>query len=103
MSKKKNPGTGCTARSDCGDPKGSQPNTEIIPQTKRPVKANWLRDYRARRNLSAGEIVELVRPLCPGFDRTLLTKCEHPERYGIQLSPRVINRLKHLEEEDRNE
>ncbi len=97
MRDKKSPGTGTTARSNRGGSCEPHHSTEMIPQARRPVKANWLRDYRARCDLSAGEIVELIRSLCPGFDRTLLTKCSDPERYGVQLSRRVINQLKRME------
>ena len=68
---------------------------EMIPQAKKTVKrANWLKDFHVRKGLKAGEIVEAIRPLCSGFDKTLLTKCENPDRYGIQLSQKAMNALK---------
>ena len=36
-------------------------------------------------NIPKSEIVEAVRTLYPGFDKTLLSKCENGYRYGIQL------------------
>lgn len=71
---------------------------EMITQAKKTVKrANWLKEFHVRSGLTSAEIVELIRHLCPGFDRSLLTKCADPERYGVQLSRRVINQLKRLE------
>lgn len=68
---------------------------KIIPRSKETVKrANWLKDFHVRSGLKAGEIVEAIRPLFPGFDKTLLTKCENPDRYGIQLSQRAMKLLK---------
>ena len=49
---------------------------------------------------TAAEIVELIRPLCPGFDKPLLVKCENPEKYGIQLSQKAMRRLKEVEKRD---
>ena len=72
-------------------------HTEIVSRTGKPVKANWLRAFHVRSGLTAGEIVELIRPLYPSFDKTLLVKCENPEKYGIRLSQRAIRQLKEWE------
>ena len=71
----------------------------IISRVTRSVKrANWLKDFHTRNGLKSTEMVELIRPLCPGFDKQLLSKAENPEKYGVQLSQRVIKRLKEWEE-----
>lgn len=68
---------------------------KIIPRTKGTVKrANWLKDFHVRKGLKSTEIVETIRPLFPGFDKTLLSKCENPDLYGIQLSQKAMMRLK---------
>ena len=68
---------------------------KIIPRTSRTVKrANWLKDFHVRKGLKGSEIVETIRPFCPGFDKMLLSKCENPDRYGIQLSQRAMKALK---------
>lgn len=73
----------------------------MIPRVTRSVKskrANWLKDFHTRNGLKSTEMVELIRSLCPGFDKQLLSKAENPEKYGVQLSQRVIKRLKEWEE-----
>ena len=69
---------------------------EILSQKEASVNtANWLKDFRASHpKLQGTEIVEAVRILFPGFDKTLLSKCMNPEKYGIQLSQEVMERLK---------
>lgn len=72
---------------------------ERIPHGGATVKrrANWLKDFHVRSKLTSAEIVELVRPLCKGFDKPLLAKCENPEKYGVQISNKVIRYLKEWE------
>ena len=41
--------------------------------------------------LSPREIVQVVQEDAPRFDRYLLSKCEHPEKYGIRL----LNEIEH--------
>lgn len=68
---------------------------EIITRTKGTVKrANWLKDFHTQRGLSCVEIVEAIRPLHPGFDRSLLSKCENTEKYGAQISQKAMLLLK---------
>ena len=44
-----------------------------------------MKEFRESRKLSPREIVEVVQEDAPRFDRYLLSKCEHPEKYGIRL------------------
>lgn len=71
---------------------------KILSQNRASVNmANWLKDFRAAHpKLQGNEIVEAVRILFPGFDKTLLSKCMNPEKYGIQLSQEVMERLKSI-------
>ena len=67
---------------------------KTLSQKTDSVKANWLEDFRAcHPQIKGTEIVEAVRVLCPGFDKTLLSKCLSPDRYGIQLSTRAVKAL----------
>lgn len=59
---------------------------EIITQPEEFVKTNWLKDFHVRHQLQRNEIIEAIRSFFPGFDKAMLSKCEHPEKYGIQLS-----------------
>ncbi|MBR6030117.1 MAG: hypothetical protein IKP40_13620 [Clostridia bacterium] len=76
---------------------------EMIPQAKKTVKrANWLKEFHVQSGLSSAEIVELIRPLFPGFDKPLLVKCENPDKYGIQLSQKAMRRLKEAMHDERS-
>ena len=46
---------------------------------------NPIRDLRLTHNLSGPEMADVVRNIYPKFDRYLLSKCEAPDVYGIQL------------------
>ena len=74
---------------------------EMIPQARQAVKrANWLRDFHVQSGMKSAEIVELIRPSFPGFDKSLLAKCENPEKYGVQLSRKAMNLLKGAKKHD---
>ena len=75
--------------------------TEILSQNGQSVnQANWLHDFRARHpKIKGTEIVEAIRLSFPGFDKTLLSKCLNPEKYGVKLTPEAMNQLiNHFEE-----
>ena len=73
---------------------------EMIALPNRSVKANWLRDFHVQSGMKSAEIVELIRPSFPGFDKSLLAKCENPEKYGVQLSRKAMNLLKGAKKHD---
>lgn len=100
--KKKCPGLLEQDGAECAQ---SNQHDEIITPNRQAVKprANWLREFHVRSGLKSAEIIELIRPLCPGFDKTLLAKCENPDRYGIQISQKVIKHLKGWEKEHEKE
>ena len=50
-----------------------------------------------RRKCGASACVKAVRVEFPRFDRYLLSKCEHPENYGVKLMPNAEARIKALE------
>lgn len=50
-----------------------------------------------RRKCGTSACVKAVRVEFPRFDRYLLSKCEHPEDYGVKLMPNAEARIKALE------
>lgn len=46
-----------------------------------------LRDLRVLSGIPAPTIAEAIRQIYPKFDRHLLSKCEHPDLYGVTLLP----------------
>lgn len=58
---------------------------------------NELRHLRLNNSLPAAEIVAPIREVFPKFDKTLLSKCEHPEDYGVEPCKKAVEAayLKH--------
>lgn len=54
---------------------------------------NELTKLRRNRNIPASEIVSIVRRFYPSFDKTMLSKCENGEKYGILLKPNVMDTI----------
>ena len=53
-----------------------------------------LKSFREERNVAACDIVAVMREQYPGYDKTLQSKVERPDRYGIRLvndAERLIN------------
>ncbi len=66
----------------------------ILSQNPDSVKTNWLEDFRVRHpEIKGTEIIETVRLLFPGFDKSLLSKCMNPGKYGIKLTPEAMSIL----------
>lgn len=60
-------------------------NTEsILPQATAAV--NPLRNIREKSGASAADIVGIVQRRHPKYDKTLQSKCERTELYGIQIA-----------------
>lgn len=55
-----------------------------------------LRDLRILSGIPAAEIADAVKQVFPKFDRHLLSKCEHPDLYGITLLPRGMKAARAL-------
>ena len=51
-----------------------------------------------RKKCGASACVKAVRVEFPRFDRYLLSKCEHPEDYGVMLKPEAKALIKALED-----
>ena len=65
---------------------------DSIPQPKRKVK-NTLRALRLQKELSAEEMVAVVQGQYPKYDKTLQSKCEHSDEYGVTLVPKAMAML----------
>ena len=50
-----------------------------------------------RKKCGTSACVKAVRVKYPKFDRYLLSKCEHPEDYGVKLLPEADGLIKALE------
>ena len=83
------------ARPVAADQGQGSKHDEILSQNGASVNlANWLKDFRAAHpKLQGTKIVETVRVLFPGFDKTLFSKASSPEKYGICLTPEVVRLL----------
>lgn len=55
---------------------------------------NELRSLRISRGLKASDMVAVVRRLYPKYDKTLETKCERGDQYGIELRRDALDVLK---------
>ena len=54
---------------------------------------NQLKSLRVLYSLGAKDIAETVQLTYPRFDRYLLSKCEAPEQYGIEIRKDALKRL----------
>ena len=58
-----------------------------ISNAYEPVKQNELRDAMAEAKIAPKEAVATISSIFPSFDKTLLSKCMNPRKYGILLHP----------------
>lgn len=54
---------------------------------------NELMELRVGRGLPAREMVAVVQELYPKYDKTMQSKCEHGEEYGVLLRPDALKAL----------
>lgn len=54
---------------------------------------NDLRALRLALNIPAKDMVAEVQRLYPKFDKTVLSKCEHAEAYGVVIQPDALDAL----------
>lgn len=54
---------------------------------------NELSVLRTEKKLSGKEMVEVVQESYPKFDKTLLSKCENGDAYGIDLRKNAVDAL----------
>lgn len=68
------------------DPNG-RCSTNILPQFRDAVKAHALKTALALAEVQPKDAVELLRRKFPSFDKTVLSKCCNPTKYGCVLHP----------------
>lgn len=70
-------------------------HAKIIARTEGSVNtSDRLKDFRVRhRKLNGTQIVEAIRSSFPGFDKSLLSKVQQPEKYGVCLTPEAEQAL----------
>ena len=61
--------------------------TAIVSREEIAVKTNALKDAVATAHLTPKQVVEVVRSLFPSFDKSMLSKCMKPEKYGVVIHP----------------
>jgi len=52
-----------------------------------------LRELRISRQLPAREMVSVVKEIYPKYDKTMQSKCERGDEYGIQIRPDAMEAL----------
>lgn len=52
-----------------------------------------LRKLRLSRQIPAKDMVEIIQQYHPKFDKTMLSKCEHGEEYGVQIRREALDSL----------
>ena len=61
--------------------------------SRKNEKVNYLTTIR-ENGVTTEEIVETVREIFPKYNKSLLTKCERPAEYGIELRPKAVELLR---------
>ena len=57
------------------------------------AKGNELRKLRLEKNIPAKDMVAVVRAIYPKYDKTMQSKCENGDEYGVSLRPDAMNAL----------
>ena len=52
-----------------------------------------IRALRLAKNIPAKAMVEVIQKLYPKFDKTVLSKCEQGEKYGVHIRPAAVDAL----------
>lgn len=52
-----------------------------------------LKELRTSKNIPAKDIVDVVKPLYPKYDKTLQSKCENGDIYGVCLLPDAMDAI----------
>ena len=52
-----------------------------------------LRELRLSKNIPVKDMVEVLKPLYPKYDKTVQSKCENGDAYGVQLRPDAMAAL----------
>ena len=59
------------------------------------VKSFDLRDLRQKKELTVKDIIAVLQPEFPGFDKTVNSKAENPHKYGVTLYYKAIDIILH--------
>ena len=54
---------------------------------------NELKALRIQKKIPARAMVEVVKQIYPKYDKTIQSKCENSEIYGVTLTPDAMNAL----------
>lgn len=74
-------------------PKAIYP-ADILSAIEAPVKRDELKRAIEAAKLTPREVVEIVSALFPSFDKTMLSKCMKPQKYGVVLHPDGLAAIK---------
>ncbi|MCM1439197.1 MAG: hypothetical protein NC131_08345 [Roseburia sp.] len=55
--------------------------------------ADEIRTLRLEKNIPAKAMAEVIQQLYPKFDKTVLSKCEHGDEYGVHIRPDAVDAL----------
>ncbi len=74
-------------------PENGSSTTNIVPHKPQDVKTEPLRELRICKQISAKEMVEVVRAIFPKYDKMLQSKCERSSEYGVRIRPEAMDAL----------
>lgn len=57
------------------------------------MAADELRELRLSQQLPAKEMVAVVQKLYPKYDKTMQSKCERGDEYGVKIQPDALDAL----------
>ena len=89
---KKLPATNETASLNTHTDNGNSTVSEYsIADNPELVKSFDLRDLRQKKELTVKDIIAVLQPEFPGFDKTVNSKAENPHKYGVTLYYKAID------------
>lgn len=62
---------------------------------------NDLKSLRVKKRIPTKDIINVVQRLYPKYDKTMQSKCENSELYGVALSPDAMDALYNAFDKDR--
>ena len=92
MPKKSVTALGQQQRSREGDGYSTNTSMPILPRTDGEVKG-VLQKLCKETGASTKDMIEVVRAIYPKYDKTLHSKVENGDKYGVQLRPRAMTAL----------
>ena len=73
--------------------KNGSSTASIVSHKPGDVKTEPLRLLRLRYKIPPVDIVATVREIFPKYDKTLQSKCEHSDEYGVRIRPEAMDVL----------